>query len=154
MKELAKSNLSSSQRMLLALKEARSQLEVMELAKSEPIAIVGIGCRFPRAETPGEFWQLLKKGVDVVTEVPSERWDVDSYYSPDLDAPGKTYTRYGSFVASVDRFDPAFFGISPREAAAMDPQQRLLLEVSWEALERAGWVPERKAGSKTGVFVG
>ncbi|MEM9568641.1 MAG: type I polyketide synthase, partial [Cyanobacteria bacterium P01_E01_bin.34] len=147
-------NINPSRRVMQALDEAVNKLKAVDRAKHEPIAIIGVGCRFAQASSPEAFWQLLETGVDAVREVPAERWDVDAYYDADPDAPGKTYTRYGSFVDCVDRFDPAFFGISPREAATMDPQQRLLLEVSWEALERANWVPERQQGSQTGVFVG
>ncbi|MBD2091227.1 type I polyketide synthase [Microcoleus sp. FACHB-1515] len=143
--------LNSSQRLLLALKEARTKLEAVEQAKTEAIAIVGLGCRFPGgAETPADFWQLLVNGVDAVTEVPIDRWNVDAVYDADPDAPGKTYTRDGGFLSQVDRFDAHFFGISPREATKLDPQQRLLLEVSWEALESAGV----SHSPQTGVFVG
>ena len=121
---------------------------------AEPIAVVGLACRFPGAPDAGAFWRLLRDGVDAVREVPEDRWDIDAYYDPDPDAPGKMYTRHGAFLAEVDRFDPQFFGIAPREAVSMDPQQRLLLEVSWEALEHAGIAPDRLAGSRTGVYVG
>ena len=120
----------------------------------EPIAIIGIGCRFPGAKDPQAFWRLLRDGVDAITDVPPDRWDVQTVYDPDPEAPGKTNTRWGGFLEQVDQFDPFFFGISPREAARQDPQQRLLLEVAWEALEDAGQVPERLAGTRTGVFVG
>lgn len=147
--------LSSSQRLLLALKEARAKLEAVDRSKSEPIAIIGMSCRFPGgANDPDAFWQLLHNGVDAIAPVPSQRWDVDNYYDPDPDASGKIYTRSGGFLQQVDEFDPQFFGISPREAVSLDPQQRLLLEVSWEALENAGIAADRLAGSKTGIFVG
>ncbi len=120
----------------------------------EPIAIVGIGCRFPQANNPDEFWQLLQYGVDAITEVPSERWSLDRYYHPDSTQPNKTNTRWGGFLKDLDKFEPQFFGISPREATTIDPQQRLLLEVAYEALEDGGQLPERLAGTKTGVFIG
>ncbi len=119
-----------------------------------PIAITGIGCRFPRASGPEAFWRLLREGGDAITEAPPDRWDLDVYYDPDPAAPGKMVTRFGGFVDGVDRFDAQFFRMSPREAAQTDPQQRLLLEVTWEALEDAGLVAERLAGSATGVYVG
>ena len=113
----------------------------------EPVAIVGIGCRYPGgADTPNAFWQMIRSGVDSVSEVPSTRWDVDPIYDPDPSAPNKTNTRWGGFLDQVDQFDPQFFGIAPREVATMDPQQRLLLEVTWEALEDAGQVPEMLRG--------
>ncbi len=148
------SQLSSSQRLLLALREARAKLAAVELSKSEPIAIIGMGCRFPGADSPQAFWRLLRDGVDAVGEIPAGRWDVEAYYDPDPSKKGKMYVRHGAFLDGVDLFDAQFFGISPREALSLDPQQRLLLEVSWEALERAGQAPDRLAGSRTGVFVG
>lgn len=121
---------------------------------SEAIAIIGIGCRFPRANDPESFWQLLHDGVDAIQQVPASRWDIDAFYHPTPAHPGKMNTRWGGFLEQVDRFEPEFFGVSRREAETMDPQQRLLLEVSWEALENAGQIPEQLAGSKTGVFIG
>jgi acyl transferase domain-containing protein/aryl carrier-like protein len=121
----------------------------------EPIAVVGIGCRFPgRANDPESFWRLLEEGVDAITEIPSDRWSVAAFHDPDPGKPGKTYSRWGGFIDGIDHFDPAFFGISPREAARMDPQQRMLLEVAWECLEDAGLPLERIAGSRMSVFVG
>ncbi|SCL23245.1 Acyl transferase domain-containing protein [Micromonospora pallida] len=121
----------------------------------EPIAVVGVGCRLPGGvESPAAFWDLLSGAVDTVDVVPTDRWDVDGFFDPDPDAPGKSYTRAGHFVAGVDGFDAGFFGVSPREAVSLDPQQRLLLEVAWEALEHAGQVPDQLAGTRTGVFVG
>ena len=122
--------------------------------KLEPIAIVGIGCRFPGAHDPEAFWQLLRNGVDAISEVPRDRWDIDRFYDPDPTQPNKTNQRWGGFLDQVDQFDPQFFGIAPREAQTIDPQQRLMLELAWEALEDAGQVPEALAGSQTGVYVG
>jgi malonyl CoA-acyl carrier protein transacylase len=146
---------SLMQNALIKLEEMQSKLNVLERAKTEPIAIIGIGCRFPGgADNPDSFWELLRNGVDTITEVPANRWDIDAYYDSDPNAPRKMYTRYGSFLEQVDKFDPQFFGIAPREAVFMDPQQRLLLEVTWEALENAKLPPVQLLGSKTGVFVG
>ena len=123
-------------------------------AAAEPIAIIGIGCRFPGADDAEEFWQLLRNGVDAIREVPAERFNVNDFFDPDAAAAGKMVTRWGGFIDQVDQFDAHFFGISPREAARMDPQQRLLLEVASQALEDAGQVRERLAGTPVGVFVG
>ncbi|MGE2727312.1 type I polyketide synthase [Mycolicibacterium pulveris] len=120
----------------------------------EPIAIVSVACRFPGASDPEAYWDLLSRGVDAIREIPDDRFDVDEYYDPDPEAPGKIYTRYGGYLDSVDGFDPEFFGISPREAVWMDPQQRLMLEIAWEGLERAGYSPSSLRGSRSGVFVG
>src|SRR5688572_15698808 len=147
--------LSPIKRALLALEEMQSKLDAIERAKTEPIAIIGTGCRFPGGITaPQAFWKLLHEGTDAITEVPPDRWDVNTYYDPNPDAPGKMYTRYGGFLEDVGHFDADFFGISPREAVSMDPQQRVLLEVSWEALENAAHSPDELAGSKVGVFIG
>ncbi|MGK7877175.1 MAG: aminotransferase class III-fold pyridoxal phosphate-dependent enzyme [Xenococcaceae cyanobacterium] len=120
----------------------------------EPIAIIGIGCRFPKAKNKEAFWQLLKHGVDGITEIPESRWDAESFYHPDIATPNKMNTRWGGFLEQIDQFDPHFFKISPREAPSIDPQQRLLLEVAWEAIEDAGQKPEHLAGTPTGVFIG
>jgi acyl transferase domain-containing protein/acyl carrier protein len=124
--------------------------------QAEPIAIIGIGCRFPGgADSPEAFWRLLREGVDAITEVPADRWNGDSFYDPDPTRPGKAVTRWGGFVAHpVDELDAQFFGMSPREAAHLDPMQRWLLEVAWEALEDAGLALESVAGSPTAVFIG
>ncbi len=120
----------------------------------EPIAIIGIGCRFPGAENPDAFWSMIRNGIDGISEVPESRWDIDAYYDPDKTKPGKANTRWGGFLQDIDQFEPQFFGIAPKEAVTMDPQQRLLLEVAWETLEDAGQIPEQLKGSKTGVFIG
>src|SRR5688572_2095463 len=126
-----------------------------DVTHAAPLAIVGVGCRFPGgANSPETFWKLLADGVDAVTEVPADRWNTDELYDPDPDAPGKVSTRWGGFIDTVDRFDGALFGIAPREAVQMDPQQRLLLETAWAALEHGGQAPDRLKGSRTGVFVG
>ncbi|HEX2686279.1 MAG TPA: type I polyketide synthase, partial [Kofleriaceae bacterium] len=143
------------QRALSAVQDLRARLAISERAHTEPIAIVGIGCRFPGGvHDPASFWRLLSGGVDAIREVPADRWDVEAYYDPDPQAAGKIYTKQGGFLDQVDRFDAAFFRIAPREAVHLDPQHRLLLEVAWEALERAGQTRAALDGSSTGVFVG
>jgi len=143
------------QRALSAVKDLRARLAVAERSRTEPIAIVGLGCRFPGGvRDPESFWRLLAGGVDAIGYVPSDRWDAEAYYDPDPQAAGKICTKQGGFLGEVDRFDAAFFRIAPREAVHLDPQHRLLLEVAWEALERAGETRESLDGSRTGVFVG
>lgn len=145
----------SPKRLALLALDLKARTDRLERASGEPIAVVGLGCRFPGgANSPDAFWNLLRDGRDAVSEIPADRWDVDEFYSPDPDAAGKSYSRHGGFLADVEGFDAAFFGISPREAAALDPQQRLLLEVSWQALEHAGIAPDRLRDGRTGVFVG
>ena len=120
----------------------------------EAIAIIGMGCRFPGADSPEAFWRLLERGGDAIGEIPRERWNVDDYFDRDTEAPGKMYVRHGGFVDGVDEFDAGFFGITPREAEEVDPQQRLLLEVVWESLEQAGIAPSSLRESEAGVFIG
>ena len=148
-------DLSRSQRVLAALEDASARLKEAERARNEPIAIVGIGCRFPGGvHGPDSFWELLTTSHDAICRVPASRWDADSFYDPDPEKLGAIYTREGGFVEGAEMFDADFFGISRREALSLDPQQRWLLEVSWEALEDAGIPPGTLAGAPVGVFVG
>ncbi|HET7505759.1 MAG TPA: amino acid adenylation domain-containing protein [Kofleriaceae bacterium] len=148
--------LSLVKRSLLALQDMQARLDESERQRTEPIAVVGLGCRLPGgARDPAAFWRLLEAGGDAISQVPADRWDVDAYFHPEPATPGKMSSRWGGFLDDpIDGFDAGFFGISPREAVRMDPQQRLLLEVAWEALEDAGQTRERLAGSRTGVFAG
>ena len=139
--------LSPLKRALLAIDQLRARLEAAERARHEPIAIVGMACRFPGGvDSPERSGRCCARAARRVGEVPADRWDIDALYDPDPDAPGKMSTRRGGFLGDVDGFEPQFFGISPREAASMDPQQRLLLEVAWEALEHAAIAPDRLGG--------
>lgn len=147
-------DLSPTKRALLALKQLQAKLDDLEYARHEPIAIVGMGCRFPGADHPAAFWQLLQAQKDAITEVPLDRWDLAKYYHTDPNFPGAIPSRHGGFLPHLLEFDAAFFRIAPREAASLDPQQRLLLEVSWEALEHAGIAADQMVGSNTGVFIG
>jgi malonyl CoA-acyl carrier protein transacylase len=136
-----------------ALEEARSKLEAVQKSKSEPIAIIGMSCRFPGARDTESFWHLLSHGVNAIQEIPESRWQLNNLYDPNPDAPGKMYSRHGGFLSEIDKFDAHFFGISPKEAMSLDPQQRLLLEVGFEALENSGQSSEKLFGTATGVFI-
>lgn len=149
------SAIDEKKRAALLLKKMQVRLEAAEARNREPIAVVGIACRFPgQANDVDVFWDNLNAGIDSVCEVPADRWDAAAYYDRDPAAPGKMNTRWGGFIDSPDLFDAGFFGITPREAVSMDPQQRLVLENAWRALEHAGIPPSRLSGSKTGVFLG
>lgn len=151
----AKISSLSPQKLALLAVQQQAKLLAREAARFEPIAIVGVGCRFPAGAASAEaLWRNLLAGVDGVVTVPESRWKLDEYFDEDPSVPGKTYSRHGGFLDQVDQFEPEFFRISPREASAMDPQQRLLLEVAWEAFENAGVVPSGLSESSTGVFVG
>lgn len=136
---------------LAKIKELRAQLEAL---RSEPIAVVGMACRFPGADNVEGYWQLLEEGREAITEVPADRWDADRHFDPDPEAKGKMYSKRGGFIRDVRSFDAPFFGIAARDAVSMDPQGRLALTVSWEALEDAGEVPDGLRGTRTGVFLG
>jgi len=144
------------QKAFIKIEELQKRLEQQNRnLGNEPIAVIGMGLRFPgAAHSPESFWDLLKKQENAVVEIPSNRWDVNSFYDPDPEKAGKMYARHGAFLDQIDQFDAAFFGITPLEAHKMDPQQRILLEVVWESLERSGRASERLSGSNTGVFIG
>jgi acyl transferase domain-containing protein/acyl-CoA synthetase (AMP-forming)/AMP-acid ligase II/surfactin synthase thioesterase subunit/acyl carrier protein/NADP-dependent 3-hydroxy acid dehydrogenase YdfG len=123
-------------------------------SENDAVVVVGMACRFPGADTPEKFWDLLSQGVDAITEVPPARWENDIFYDPQPAMPGKVNTKWAGFIEHIDHFDPALFGISAHEAPEIDPQQRLVLETSWRLLEHCGWKKERLAGSDTGIFLG
>ena len=125
------------------------------VASAEPIAVVGMGCRFPGgADGPEGYWKFLADGGDGISEIPADRWNADEFYDPDQFAPGRMSSKWGGFLSDVAGFDADFFGISPREAEAMDPQQRLMLEVAFEALEHAGIATEDLSGIRAAVMMG
>ncbi len=150
-----KDELSPAKQALIALKQMQAKIDSLEAAQKEPIAIIGMACRFPGgADTPERFWDVLRAGTDTVREIPPERWDPDTYCQPEPILPGRTYLRHAAMLDQIDMFDTSFFGIAPREAVMMDPQQRLLLELCWEALERAAYAPAGLYDSRSGVFMG
>jgi len=140
---------------LAEIRDLRARLAAAESSRREPIAIVGMGMRFPGGVRDAESYaELLWSGRDAVTEIPRQRWSLDALYAEDPDQPGKMTTRHGAFLDDVDQFDAEFFSISPREAASMDPQQRLILEVGWEALENSGRSPTALSGTSVGIYLG
>ncbi len=143
-------------KLYIALKKAQDKVTQLEAMHHEPLAIIGMGCRFPGgANNPELYWELLRSGKDGISDIPPTRWDWQKYYDPNPEAPGKMYTHKGGFLnVPVEDFDAYFFSISPKEATGLDPQQRLLLEVSWEALENACLDVSKLMKSQTGVFVG
>ena len=148
--------LSRLRNAVVAMTEMQRELDAVTDARHEPIAIVGMACRFPGgAATPEAFWNMLAAGKDAIVEVPAERWADDPFSHGDAALPEERSTRWGAFLQErLDHFEPQFFGLTPREAINLDPQQRLLLEVAWEALERAGLMPDQLTGTRTGVFLG
>ena len=147
-------NLSPLKQALLAIEELQRRIDVAERARTEPIAVIGMGCRFPGAKDPDAFWRLLSDGVDAVVDIPDSRWKAAEYYDRDPDAPSRMATRWAGLLDQVDQFVAEFFGISPREARSMYTQERLLLEVTWEAIENSGQNPYALGAQRTGVFVG
>ena len=153
--ESAKSILSRTQKNLELLQKRLEDNEFSERSSNEPVAIVGIGCRYPGGvRDPDSFWDVISKGIDTITDIPPNRFNVEDLYSETPGKVGKISHRQGGYLEDIDKFDAAFFGISPREARLMDPQQRLLLETAWESLEDAGLPLARVSGTKTGVFLG
>lgn len=148
------SQLSALQKAAILLQRSQARVAELESRNAEPIAIIGMGCRFPGGTDPEAFWRMLAEGRDAISEVPEDRWNLGAYYDPDPSKAGKMYSKWGGFLGDVKGFDADFFNISPREAIWVDPQHRLLLEVTWEALEDAAILPSNLAGTNSGVFIG
>ncbi len=146
---------SADARALLAIRKLRAEIDRLKAGAHEPVAIVGMACRFPGgSDTPEAFWANLAGAVDCTSDAPPDRWSTEAWYDPDPEAPRKMITKHGGFIDAIDRFDAAFFNISGREAAAMDPQHRILLETAWEAIDNAGYDLARLRQGPTGVYVG
>lgn len=146
--------LSPLKRALIAVDEMQRKIKVLENGDVEDIAVIGMACKFPKADSIEEFWNNLLNKVDGISEIPKDRWDIDEFYNAEPSSPGKMISKYGGFINDVDKFDAQFFGISPREATQMDPQQRILLEVTWAAIEDSNQKIDDLKKSKTGVFIG
>ena len=142
-------------RALAAIRQLKAKVAQAQSGAREPIAIVGLGVRFPgEVTTPAELWTLLQAGRDATSEVPAARWDREIFYDPNPEAQGKISTQRGGFLADVEHFDPQHFGLAPAEVPHLDPQHRLLLETSWEAMEDAAIAPDGLTGESVGTFIG
>src|SRR5580658_4520818 len=147
-------DLSPIKKALYEIRTLKGKLHDLSRAQNEPVAIVGVGLRFPGgASDAASYWKILADRVNTVTEIPASRWNIEDYYDPDPEARGKMYTRHGSFLEDAAGFDAHMFGVSPREAVELDPQHRIALEVAWEALENSGCSPSQASRSKAGVFL-
>ncbi|MBN1851442.1 MAG: polyketide synthase dehydratase domain-containing protein [Pirellulales bacterium] len=144
----------SHERLALLAERLYRELDAQQTVAKEPLAIVGLACRFAGAGSTNEYWNLIRQGRCQIGPIPNDRWEFEPYYDPDPNAIGKSYSRHGAFLTGIDQFDAAFFNIGPQEAISMDPQQRFLLEVAWETLESAGIVADSPVANRTGVFLG
>ncbi|NQY73930.1 MAG: polyketide synthase, partial [Candidatus Margulisbacteria bacterium] len=148
--------LKNAYRLLSDMEQRMIELEKdNKRSANEPIAIVGMSCRFPGGcNSPDQYWDLLKSGKNVISEVPKGRWDMGRYFDPDKNVPNKSYSKWGGFIDDISSFDPLFFNISPKEAEVMDPQHRLFLEECWHAFEDAGYSSNTLSEMNCGVYVG